>query len=272
MEGRKLKNIALLILVLTNLCLLGFVLQRELQGSYFAWQTRSNAIRLLTQEKGVVLEENVVPDRIQLRPQMVSRDLEEEGMLASQLLGGTVQAENLGAGVYRYFNQQGSIQFHSDGTFSGEFPPGELSVGKDRVEGCLALLEKIGFQGALLEETEDTLVFRQLWDGVPLFSQQVTLGVQDGYLTAMVAGRRLMGEPEEDPGRSTISVSTALVEAYNGINALGYVCSRIDGITQGYVSTATLTGSMALTPVWRVTTDIGEYQLNVVTGELSQVL
>ena len=271
MEGSKLKNIAILILVLTNLCLLGFVLQRELQDRYFRWQARSNAIQLLTEQKGVDLDESQVPEQVRLRPQTVTRDLEREGILAAQLLGDGVQTENRGAGVYRYFNERGSLQFHSDGTFSGEFVPGAFSVGESREQGCLAILEQLDIQGEVVESGGDTLTVRQLWEGVPLFNQQVTLELTDGYLTAMTGGRRLIGEPEDDPTRRTVSAATALIEAYNGINALGYVCSRIDGITQGYVSSTALNGPMTLTPTWLVTTDTGEYQLNTVTGELSRL-
>ena len=272
MEGPKLKNIALLILVLTNLCLLVFVLQGELQGSYFSWQSRSNAVRLLVEEKGVKLEESLIPDQIRLTPQTVTRDLEQEGALAARLLGDSVQAENRGAGVYRYFNRQGSLQFHSDGAFSGEFSQGALPLEGDQVQACLTLLEELDFQGELLEKGENTLTFRQLWQGAPLFNQQVTLEIQEGCLVAMTGGRRLVGEPEEDLSRSTVTVATALIESYNGINALGYVCSRIDSITQGYVSSTALNGPMTLTPVWRLVADTGEYQLNTVTGEVTRVL
>lgn len=271
MEVPKLKNIAILILVITNLCLLGFVLQWELQGRYFHWQTRSNAIELLTQVKGVELDESQVPSQIELKPQTVSRDLEQEGTLAAAFLGEGVQTENRGAGVYRYFNERGSLQFHSDGTFSGEFTPGAFPVGENREAECLKLLEQLGFEGEWMESGEHTMTFRQLWQGVPLFHQQVTLEFADDCVVAMTGGRRLVGEPVEDTSCHTVSAATALIESYNGIGALGFVCSRIDRITQGYASSTALSGPMTLTPVWRVTTDTGEYQLNTVTGELIRV-
>ncbi|MGI5963376.1 MAG: two-component system regulatory protein YycI [Lawsonibacter sp.] len=270
MEGRKLKNIALLILVVTNLCLLTFVLQRELQDQYYSWQARENAIQLL-KERGVDLKEEQVPDQDGLLPQIVERDLEREGILASQILGDEVQTENRGAGVYRYFNVSGSLQFHSDGTFSGEFSPGMFPVGEQPAEDCLALLERIGFEGTLIEETEHAMVFQQSWDEIPIYNQQVTLEVNNECVTAMRSGRRLIGTPQEDTGRSTVTAATALIEAYNGINALGYVCSRIDSITPGYLSSTSLTGVMFLTPVWRIVTDTGSYQLDMVTGELTRM-
>ena len=54
------------------------------------------------------------------------------------------------------------------------------------------------------------------------------------------------------------------------MNALGDVCSSIDDIQPGYLSSATLTDGMILTPVWYITTDTGGYCLDLVSGSLSR--
>ena len=90
-------------------------------------------------------------------------------------------------------------------------------------------------------------------------------------LTALENGHRLVGQPREDPSRRTISVSTALVSFLNGVSALGDVCSRMDAIQPGYAVTPALSGSMTLTPVWRVTTDTGAYKLDTVTGQVARL-
>lgn len=270
MEWPKLKNIILIILALTNLCLLVFVVQRELQNNYLQRRARSDAVQFLA-DRGVTVTEAQIPDKETLLPQTVARNLEEEEVLAGQLLGGSIQVEALGGGVYRYFNGNGSIQFHSDGAFSGQFAPGVLPVGENREEDCLKILERLGFEGELLEADGDNLTFRQLWDGWPLFNQQVTLELRDGCLAAMEAGYRLVGQPVEDTTRETVTVATALIELFNGINALGGVCSRVDTIARGYVSGTTLTGPMTLTPVWHVTTDTGAYQLDLITGAVTRL-
>ena len=51
--------------------------------------------------------------------------------------------------------------------------------------------------------------------------------------------------------------------------ALGDVCSRIESITPGYVTSAG-TGPSALTPVWYIATDTRNYRLDTLTGELSR--
>ena len=270
MEWPKLKNIILIILVLTNLCLVAFVAQRELRSSQMQRQARQEAIQFLA-DRGVTVEERQVPQEMELPLQTAERDLEEESQLAAALLGEGVKAEDRGAGVYRYSNSTGTIQFHSDGSFSAEFAAGAFPLGENRVESAEELLAKLKFEGELLQGGESSLVFRQHWNGYPLFTQQVALEIEEGCLKAMTSGRRLIGEPVEDTTRQPITVVTALIDFLNGLNALGDVCSRIDTIVPGYVATTSLSGPMTLVPVWQITTDTGSYQLDTMTGELSRV-
>ena len=270
MEWPKLKNIILCILVLTNLFLGVMVARRDIQDSALRQQARENAIEFL-EDHGVQVEEGRVPDRMTLLPQMVGRDLDREALLAARLLGDAVQAANLGGEVYRYFNDNGAVQFHNDGAFQGEFVPGFLPVGENREEACQAALAKLDFRGELTTMGRDSLTFRQTWAGQPLFNQEVTLKVEEGSITAMTGGRRLVGQPVRDAGRSTITVPTALIRFFDGLTELNAVCSRIDGITQGYVSGGSLSGPMTLTPVWHIATDTGAYQMDLVTGVLRRL-
>lgn len=274
METPKLKNIVLLILALTNLFLLIFVVRQEGQERAQQKKARLEAIHFL-ENKGIQVEESRVPGQMTLAPQTVERDQEREQALAAQLLGGEVQAQDRGAGVCRYYNEQGSIQFHSDGSFSAQFSRGLFPLEKAAEQECQSLLSKLDFEGEVLESgTEagkDRLTFRQLWEGRPVFTQQVTLEMEGGCITAMDAGRRLVGQPVPDQSRSTVTVATALVEFLNGLNSLGDVCSRVDDITQGYAAGTSLSGPMTLTPVWRIGTDTGSYQLDLVTGSLIRV-
>lgn len=270
MPWTKLKNIILAILAVTNLCLLFLVAGPALQSRRLMSQAREEAIRFL-QSRGVQVAEDVIPHSMDLKPQRLERDLEGEERAASALLGGDVTAEARGGEVYRYWNGKGSVQFHSDGAISAQLEPAAFPLGTDREAGCLALMERMGFSGTVLEEGEDKLVFRQTWQGSPLFTQQVTLVCRDGGLAAITAGRQLVGKPQEDPERTTLSVSTALIDFFNGASAMGDVCNRIDAIQPGYITAASLSGPTVLTPVWRITTDTGAYQLDAVTGAVTRV-
>ena len=266
MPWTKLKNIILLILALTNLFLLGLVVSQNLQNSRQNSQTRQSTI-LFLRERGVQVEEESIPQSVDLVPQTADRDLGAERLAAQALLKGEVETEARGGEIYRYENDLGWIQFHSDGTFSAWLEPGAYPVGGDREAGCAAALEAMGFEGTLTDEEGEELTFRQSWNEIPLFSQQVTV-VCSGESVSTISGQRLLGQPKEDPGRTTISVSTALVRFLNGVSTLGDVCNEIDRVEAGYVCTAALSGSMAMTPVWQITTDTGVYQLDTVTGEV----
>lgn len=269
MEGPKLKNIALLILVLTNLYLLFFVVRLEWQNNVQYRQARTEAIHFLV-EKGVAVDERLVPEEITLLPQTVERDLELERHAAAQLLGDGLRMEDRGGGVYRYFGEGGNIQFHSDGSFSAFFTSGSYPLGEEPERTCLDLLSKLDMEASLLEQEEGRWLFCQRWEGVSLFTQQVTLETDGRWVEAITAGRRLVGKPVQDQSRKIITVSTALVEFFNGLNSLGDVCSRVDGIEAGYVTEVSLSGPVSMTPVWRIETDTGAYQLDLVNGQLSR--
>lgn len=270
MPWTKLKNIILTILVLTNLCLLSLVAGPAIQGRRQLSQAREEAIRFL-RGRGVQVEEQLIPQSMELTPQVLDRDLDEEARAAAALLGGTVSAQARGGGVYRYANEHGSIQFHSDGTVSARFKPGAFPLGADRGEACLALMKRMGCEGTILEEGEGELIFRQSWRGSPLFTQQVTLVCGGEGLTSITAGRQMVGRPQEDPGRSALSVATVVIDFINGVSALGDVCNRIDSIEPGYITAVSLSGPTVLTPVWRVTTDTGAYQIDTVTGGVTRL-
>lgn len=270
MPWTKLKNIILLILALANLFLLTMVVSQELQARRAREQTWQGTVDFLARQ-GVQVDEAILPRTVDLPPQTAQRDLEGERAAAQALLGGEVTMEALGGEVYRYYNDSGSIQFHSYGAFSAQLEPGSFPAEGGPVWAAQEALAAIGFQGELLEEGADALLFRQTWEGAPLFNQEVTVRCSEEGLTALENGHRLVGEPREDPSRQTISASTALVSFLNGVSALGDVCSRMDAIQPGYAVTPALSGGMTLTPVWRVTTDTGAYQLDTVTGQVTRL-
>lgn len=270
MPWTKLKNIILLILLVTNLALLALVAGPTIQSRHVDSRAREEAIAFL-HSRGVQVEASAVPEDMTLSPLVVERDLAGEERAACALLGTPVVAEARGGEVYRYFNDKGYVQFHSDGTLSAQLKPERFPLGEDREADCLALLEKMGIKGTILARSGDELIFRQTWTDRPLFTQQVTLVCRDGGLSAITAGRLLAGRPQEDPTRHTVSVSTALIDFLNGVSALGDVCNQVDGIEQGYITAAALSGPTSLTPVWRVTTDTGAYQLDAVTGGVTRV-
>lgn len=275
MAWPKIKNIIILILLGTNICLLAFTVVRQARSHRLQDQARADAISFL-QEKELQVEEDQVPRTMELMAQHVQRDVEQEYDLAAAVLGGQVSVEARGAGVYRYYNENGSIQFHSNGEFSAQFTAEGAAVKEEPASHAGAVLERLNFQGSLLDQQGDgewmSLTFQEEWKGVPLLSCQATLNYEQGRLVSM-SGRRLVGSPEQDSSSKPITVATALMKFYTGrLSGLGDVCSQITGITQAYTVTSTISETMSLIPVWCITTDTGTYQLDTLTGELSRTI
>lgn len=273
MEWRKLKNIILLILLGLNLALAILIGGPALSDHYRESQAAGEAVDFLEQ-KGIRLEGIKLPDPSQFPSRTVSRDREGEERLARALLGEDTQQEARGGEVYRYTGRAGVLQFHSDGSFWAELTPGAFPVGENPGTAALELLKILEFDGEIIDypgENALGVYVRQVWEGAHLFNQQVLVQWDDTGITEITSGRRLYGRPEEDAGRQTITLATALIDFYNGLNRLGDVCSRVDGIEPGYLSTTSLSRQMELTPVWRITTDTGAYQLDLVSGEVERV-
>ena len=273
MEWSKLKNVILLILLCTNAALLIMVLGQNYKQESAGRQAQADAIAFLQQE-GTEVEDAVVPQKNDLSPLKAERDRDEEEKLAQTLLGEGLTAQDRGGGVYLYRSALGEIQFHSDGAFQAYFQTGAFPLNGDAPEEhARGVMSRLNFDGQVLSVQAQadgcTVQLCQQWQGAPVFNLQVALNYSGGELASITGGRRLFGAPQEQEGR-VMTPASALMHFSAGLNALGDVCSRIDSIQPGYVSSASLTDGMILTPVWHITTDTGGYQLDLVTGGLSR--
>lgn len=271
MSWSKLKNIIILVLVTVNLMLAALALyywQRETADRRSAME---NAVEIL-EKQGVTVQTEW--GEMSLPVMEVQRDQRREEVLAAALLGTVIQ-ENRGAGVYRYSNSRGAVQFHSNGEFSATFSAGSFPVGGAQYEEhALEILELLDFQGEVVAvEQEDgtaAVTVRQVYNGAPLLFCQAVLTYEEGCLTAISQGRRLNGTPyaaaqEADP----ISAPSALIRFLDGLRTLGDVCNTVTAVEESYRLSTTFSGPVVLTPVWYITTDTGSYQLDGLTGELA---
>ena len=269
MEWRKLKNIILIVLLALNLALAGLIGGPRISAYARQGQAQREAV-LFLEQKGIGVTEEIIPAGEVHQPLVAQRNLQAEGELARLVLGDEVVPEQQGGEVYRYVSGKGVIQFHSDGSFWAELAPEHFTVDGDGKTAALAVLEQLGFTGEILSEENGAITLRQQLEQICLFNQQATVTWNRIGVTGITSGRRLYGTPVADTGRESIDRATALIAFYNGLNKMGDVCSRIDRIEPGYLSATSLDRVMTLTPVWRVTTDTGTYELDLVSGELER--
>jgi len=150
-EGTKLKNIVIIILLLLNGFLLFLVGGRWFEDSHSHELARSSAIQVI-RDSAVALEETVVPREMTLHPMQAERSLTHENSLASGLLGGEMTVEALGGEVYRYASGRGWIQFHSSGEFIAEFEPGAFQCAGEAARHAAGVLSMLDFDAQVLED------------------------------------------------------------------------------------------------------------------------
>lgn len=127
MAWPKIKNIIILMLLVTNLCLLAFVGWREIRD----WQLQDKALEQAVSflaERGIQVDERIVPRSAELPPMGMERDLEEEQTLAAALLGDGLTREERSGEVYVYEGERGLLQCHSSGEFWADFQSGAFPV------------------------------------------------------------------------------------------------------------------------------------------------
>lgn len=270
MEWRKLKNIILIMLIGLNLALVILVGGPKVSGAYRYAQAGRDAVTFL-EEKGIRVLEDPAPQTREMLAQLVERDLTAEVQVAANVLGEGAEQTAVGGEVYRYTSPAGSLQFHSDGAFWVRLKPGAFSLEESREAAAQKVLEQLGISAQTLSQQGLSVVLRQQWEGYPLFNQQTTVVWDDQGGMEINGVRRLYGAPVPDNSRTTISPATALIHFYNGLNQMGGVCSSIDTIEPGYLATTGLNRLMSLTPVWRIQTDTGTYQLDLISGSLERV-
>lgn len=274
MEGGKIKNIVIVILVILNGFLLFLVGGRRMETTHSHESARNSALHII-RSGGVLLEEAAVPEDTELPALQAGRDREQEKTLAMAVLGADVSVEALGGEVYRCRNENGWIQFHSTGEFMAELEGSAFIPMGEAAQHAAAMLAKLGFDSRVLADTvvdgTGRVTLGQMVNGVPVLDCQAVAHYREGALVSITQGRRLPGVAQPAAPKETMSVSTALMRLYNGLKELGDVYTRIEEITPSYTMSVDLSGAARLDPVWYVKTDTGGYQMNLCTGQLGRL-
>lgn len=273
MESSKLKNIILVILLLTNALLLSLMVFQRLENHQHRQQALADAVALLEQ-KGIAADLDALPDGDFPGPMTLERDAAREREQFTTLLGDDTYLSQRGLVSY-YTGNYGTAEVRGDGAFSVYFPSNayRLYIDRSMETHALDVLERMGFHGQILHSDPDagSLTAVECWKDTPIFSCAVTLTYEDGCLRT-ISGTRLVGIPTADNRQSApLSTATLLLRFRAGIIDSGNACTAIIKATQGYTLRANAAGQLRLTPVLRLETDTTPYLLDALTGALSRV-
>ena len=147
------------------------------------------------------------------------------------------------------------------------------------VDAVLLLVEPIDHIGApeaeliqqqALAGDSQALTFRQLVNGVPVYSCQLVFTYEGGQLRT-IQGAALTGDIQPAQSAGNIQdLPTALIRFLSGVLTSGDVCSAIEDLQLGYRGSQTFGEESVLSPVWLISTNISDYYLDAATGELTR--
>ena len=276
MPASKLKNLAILILLLANLALLALLIPGRIAANEQR-SSLSEALSTLCANQDVSLAPDAIPDTLTLYALELGEDPDADLAAATALLGQQVLAQDDSTRYLSLYSAAaGDVQISRDGTFSAQLADqGETS---DLSAAAMRTLKAMGFDVHSLGEPERiragvyTLTAHQAVLGAPVLSGGLTLTYVNGCLSSLdglfFTGAAQLTRVSEE---ATLSAADAVVAFLAARYDFGWVGSAITAMTQGYIRSETAAAAAVhLTPVWHLTTDTGVFQVDGLTGEVTR--
>ena len=275
MPAPKLKNLAILILLLANviLALLVFPNRAGIQQEEDA--LRRSLCELYAQQEITLLPETIA-DTTPLYVLELKESSDGDLQAATALLGEQLLVEDDSTRyVSSYRSALGQCTISRSGDFSAELT--DPSATRDILRDSRKLLKDMGFSHLPLAESHPmqqntcTVTATQTILDMPIFSGSLTLTWEDQCLTALngifFTGTNTLTRVSDS---ACISAADALVSFLDARYDLGWVGSEVTALRQGYVRSETAAATaVRLTPVWQLETDTGTFFIHGMTGDVT---
>ena len=273
METGKIKNFILMVLILTNLFLLGIFAvdkntEREVERSAYA------QLRTVYEQAGISLPEGL--EIMQKAPAGVGlrRDLAAEKEMAEAVLGSCTVTEE-GGNIYSYTGEKGYGQFRGNGDFNMLLNYGVVDGSRGKIKAARGLLEDMGIEcGSYAQEEVDgkqtRVVLDCAYEGSEVYNARVEF-LFSGDTLMIVNGSRVFDTKDHSSSAQTIDALTALIRFLNESVEKGQVYSSISSVSVGYTMSLDMSENCTLSPVWYIETDTGSHILNAASGKMESV-
>ena len=265
MGAAKVKNLALIILVLLNCALLILVIPMRLQERSQNQRTLQ-ALNNLYQNAEVQLPDTL-PEGQNLHALEATLDAEAANTAATAILGGNVvsEAESF---LLQFSSENGQCiirRTQLDATLNGR------NISGTNEKAVKRLLEEMKISGQTAEE-DGVIVAYQSILGMRIFSARLSFTFEDGLLTGVSGAFCPVELTLTAVGKETcIPCTDALVAFLNARGETGWVGARILSVEQGYLLADTASATiLRFTPAWRLETDTGAFYVSGLTGEVFQ--
>ncbi len=276
MPVSKLKNLTILILLLANLALLGILLPGRRAQAQEAASLRQSLSELYAAQD-VALDPEVIPDTVTLYVLELAEAPGADLQVAEALLGPDVLAQDDSTRYLRTFqSSSGTCSISRTGVFhaqltdqreNSDLTKAAKSTLKAMCYAYSALSEPVRLRAGVYQATAVQSVL-----SMPVFESDLTLTYSNGCLTALdgvfYTGTDLTRVSEAH----CLSAADALVAFLSARYGLGWMGGEITAMEQGYLRSETASaGAIHLTPVWKLSTDTGQFYINGLSGEITAI-
>lgn len=251
METRRLKQIAILILLALNVALLLLLGGQRLQERRQLREAEAQ-LRTLYQQYGLSI--SPAADLQQIPPSTLSltRQDKAELALAAKLLGEQPAFYDHGSLIYRYVGQNGTLQFRSNGSVEGISLCIPTENPRDFATTLYHSLDMVVTQD-LLEDQSGQITAVQTLRDIPMSGCELTLDFENGFLT-QVSGCYISTEAATQLSSGRYTCATALTLLLNHYLSAGIVFQQVEGLSCLYRLQST-PDSLTLVPLWKIVTD-----------------
>lgn len=274
MPVSKIKNLILLILGMSVVCLLILVVPARLHQAQSEQELHAQ-LEALYASYDIELDRDILPGSIRLYAIELGGQSADSAAAAQALLGeGAVLQSDSTHFSSTYRSENGSCTFRSDGGFSASLEAGAPAA--DITAASEKLLKGMGFEtrGVSEPERQSAGVYSvrasQTILGVPVLSEGLCLrytnSTLDGIEGYFYTGASQITRISED---ACISCADALTAFLSRRDALGWVGSKILRVQQVYRHTESASASMRLSPAWILVTDTGSFCINGLSREVT---
>ena len=266
MKASRLKNIVIVILLLVNLFLLFPLIYRHMQERS-AYERSVSELTELFESNHITVSPSVLPQQFPAAVPELIRDTDQEKAFATALLGPLFQRD-VGGGILRYYNENGVCLVRSNGAVDAQI----YQIDGDPEQLCAAICSSFGYEivRSDMHDRVGSIVLVRMIGGARICNATLTFTFRDEG-SASVAGSLLTAysEKERTDGMDAVSALVRFLDYRNSPGAT-FVCTAITGLESGYLLQSTTTEPLRLVPVWRVHTDVSNYYVNCLNGDVTR--
>lgn len=272
MSRSKLKNLIILILLLVNGFLLALVVPTRLSDLRQQQQARQ-ALSEIYRQADVGLDAADIPETKLLYA--MDQPLSLDPLAAAEvLLGRQLLTTDTQTGIH-VSSPLGQADFSFDGRMSADLT--DQTVHADPEAYTRQLLGKLSLSPQALTRSTpypgaETYTATFAVSGMPLFSHDLTFRYLNGRLAAVSGILPSTARPVRSGTEPCVSAEDALVTFLSRRLDMGWMGNRIHSVVQGCnAHFDTAQNLLHLQPVWKISTDAGDYLVDGLTCSVTAV-